>query len=137
MKRLPFRRPSPALKPEVYMLSRLKSRVGLPSPATVLAVIAVVVATGGVSNARVPDEEGLIHACVTPETGELRILDPETVPPLCKVGQYLLTWSAAGREGDEGDRGRRGTRGKQGEQGEQGEPGEDGFICPEFPCAID
>jgi len=42
-----------------------------------LAVIALVVATGGVSKAKVPDSEGLIHACVTPQTGEMRILDPE------------------------------------------------------------
>src|SRR5687767_14310632 len=108
------------------MLSRLKPLVRAPSPATVLAVIAIVVATSGVSRATVPDSEGLIHACVTPQTGEMRILDPDTIPPLCKTGQYLLTWNAAGREGDEGDEGPRGGRGKPGDEGESGEGGETG-----------
>jgi|SRR5687768_3102275 len=118
------------------MLAWLKSRVGLPSPATLLAVIAIVVATGGVSKAKVPDSEGLIHACVTPQTGEMRILDPDTVPALCKTGQYLLTWNAAGRQGDEGDEGDEGPRGGQGKQGEQGEQGETGPTGPTGPTPI-
>jgi hypothetical protein len=123
------------------MLSRLKSRVGLPSPATLLAVIAMVVATGGVSKATVPDSEGLIHACVTPQTGEMRILDPDAVPALCKTGQYLLTWSARGPEGDEGEDGDRGRRGKQGEQGESeqgptGPTGPTGSTGPTGPGGI-
>ena len=51
------------------MLSRLKSRIGRPSPATLLAIVAIVVASSGVSQATVPDSEGLIHACVTPRPG--------------------------------------------------------------------
>src|SRR5215216_1899506 len=113
------------------MLSNLRSRLGPPSPATVIAVIALVVASGGVSKATVPDSEGMIHACVTVANGTLRIIDTQATPPqLCHTGEYLLSWNKEGREGEEGDEGDRGRRGHHGEEGENGPTGPSGPSGP-------
>jgi hypothetical protein len=122
------------------MLSRRKSRIGWPSPATVLAIVAIVVASSGVSQATVPDSEGLIHACVTPETGEMRILDPDAPSAMCRTGQYLLTWSAGrpddGDDGEDGDDGRRGEQGEQGSTGPTGPTGPTGATGATGPIAF-
>ena len=113
------------------MLSKLRSRLGPPSPATVIAVIALIVAFSGVSKATVPDSGGMIHACVTVANGTLRIIDTEATPPqVCHTGEYLLSWNKEGREGDEGDEGDRGHHGRKGEEGDQGPAGPTGPTGP-------
>jgi len=109
------------------MRAKLRSRIGVPSPATVIALIALVVALSDVSGAKVPDHNGVITGCVSLETGLLRIIDTEAVPPqTCRTSEYGLSWNFKGDEGDqgdEGDEGDRGNRGPQGPQGQQGPPG--------------
>jgi hypothetical protein len=56
-------------------------RLSRPSPATVLAMIAVVIALGGVGVAAIPDTTGVIHTCYDPTTGALRVGDPAGGPP--------------------------------------------------------
>lgn len=124
-------------------MTRLRSHLKLPSPAMVVALFALVMATGGVAYATVPDSQGIIHTCIVHPSGYLRVIDPEATPPqTCKSNETPLTWSQegpVGREGDEGDGGDDGDRGKTGEQGgqggqgDQGEQGEQGDPGPPGP----
>ena len=59
------------------MLRRIRR---LPSPALVIAVIALVVALGGGAYALsgVPDRNGVYHGCVDDKTGALRVVPIDT-----------------------------------------------------------
>ena len=48
-------------------------RVGRPSPALVVALLALVVALGGVAWSAIPDGSGVIHGCYDASTGDLRV----------------------------------------------------------------
>ena len=51
------------------------------SPAMVVAVVAVVLALGGVSWASIPDSSGVVHSCYKKENGQLRVIDTDRVRP--------------------------------------------------------
>ena len=103
----------------------LRSHLRLPSPAMVIALLALVMATAGVAVASVPDEQGVIHACIVPNSQYLRVIHTEATPPqTCRRNETPLTW------GQEGPRGPEGTRGNEGATGEPGPAGPEGPRGP-------
>jgi hypothetical protein len=73
------------------MLSRLRSRAGAPSPATVIALIALVVALGGVTYAAIPSGNGTISGCYSTATGTLRVIDAAGDAE-CAAGEKAISW---------------------------------------------
>jgi hypothetical protein len=70
--------------------------------------------------------DGVIHACVDRDDGELSIL----FTAACSSSEKLLTWNAKGVQGDKGAKGDTGPTGPEGPKGEKGDPGPTG---PEGP----
>jgi hypothetical protein len=73
------------------MLSRLRSRAGAPSPATVIALVALVVALGGVTYAAIPSPDGTISGCYSTSTGTLRVVDAAGDED-CASGEKAIAW---------------------------------------------
>ena len=65
------------------------------------------------ASASIPDEEGVIHACLSRRGGQVRVIDTEK-GRRCRKTERSLAWS------EQGPRGRRGRQGKQGPQGPAG-----------------
>jgi hypothetical protein len=65
-----------------------------PSPATVIALTALVVALGGVAYATIPDSNGTIHACYRKGSGNLRVVESATE---CHSSESALAWNQEGR----------------------------------------
>lgn len=84
-----------------------------PSPAMVVAVIALVLALGGGAVAAIPGPDGSIVGCVGAR-GALRAVD---TPSQCEAGEQAVTWNQAGRTGPQG------SQGPQGAPGQRGAPG--------------
>jgi hypothetical protein len=82
---------------EVPMLRRMPR----PSPALVVAVIALVVAAGGGAMAALPDSDGTIHGCVGAR-GALRVIEP---PTTCEAGEAPLDFNQTGPPGERGPAG--------------------------------
>jgi hypothetical protein len=57
----------------------------------VIALVALVVATGGVGFAAIPDGDGTIHACSKNGTGALRVIDPSS-RGACTERETSLRW---------------------------------------------
>jgi hypothetical protein len=74
-------------------------RAGKPSPALVVAVVAVVAAAGGFAVAAVPDGQGRITACYAKKSGKLRVLVRGT---RCRPPEKRLRWSQTGPQGPAG-----------------------------------
>ena len=72
-----------------------------PSPAAIVASIALFVGVGGVAFAAIPDSEGVIHACYQNETGNLRVVESDTD---CRPFETVLDWNQEGPVGPEEDR---------------------------------
>ena len=87
-----------------------------PSPAIVVAVIALLVALGGMAAASIPGKGGVITACYLKTGGSLRVLDTSRpgASGRCHQGERTLTWNQLGRQG---------IQGKQGKKGNTGPPG--------------
>jgi hypothetical protein len=94
-----------------------------PSPATIVALAALVLAMGGLSLAAIPGPAGVIRGCYSKKTGALRVLQRGT---RCARGERKVSWSEKGRPGDPGARGATGAQGIQGAQGPQGTNGTNG-----------
>jgi hypothetical protein len=73
------------------MLSRLRSRAGAPTPATVIALIALVIAIGGVGYAAIPSGDGKINGCYDTSSGALRVIDTAK-DERCGTGERALSW---------------------------------------------
>lgn len=73
------------------MLTRFRRRAGAPSPATVIALIALTVALGGVGYAAIPSRDGTINGCYSTATGTLRVVDPGEKKK-CGDGEKGLAW---------------------------------------------
>jgi hypothetical protein len=80
-----------------------------PSPALVLAMVAVVIAMRGVAIGSVPDSIGKISACYG-KNGMLRIGD-SSKKGRCARGQHRISWSQKGPAGIPGPRGATGVAG--------------------------
>jgi hypothetical protein len=72
-----------------------------PAPGTLLAILALVVATAGVVRAAIPDEAGVIHACYDKAAGPkpLYVIDSTES---CGQAQAALNWSQRGPTGASG-----------------------------------
>jgi hypothetical protein len=96
------------------------------SPATLLALVAALVAVGGVAYASIPGPDGVIKACYNKPgllglgKGELRVIDSQAN---CAGTETPITWNQAGPKGDPGPAGPQGDTGPAGPEGPQGEPG--------------
>jgi hypothetical protein len=69
--------------------------------------------------------EALIHACIVPASGEVKIAssNPDAT---CRSNQIAEHWGGAGAQGPQGDTGEKGNKGPQGDTGEQGNRGPQG-----------
>jgi hypothetical protein len=88
----------------------------MPSPALVVAFIALLVAVGGAAFAAIPDTAGVVHACYQKNGGGMRVVDTTRRGSTrkCRKSEKALAWSRQGPSG---------AQGVQGIQGIQGVPG--------------
>jgi hypothetical protein len=77
-----------------------------PSPALVVALIALVAAVGGFAVAAVPDKQGRIEACYVKKTGAVKLLTKGTK---CPRGWTLVRWNQTGPAGQPGTPGATGS----------------------------
>jgi hypothetical protein len=99
-----------------------------PSPATAVAVIAVVAASTGVAVAAIPDRNGTITACYAKKGGSVRIID---VKKKCRSKtEKRISWNQAGKDGAAGTPGAPGQNGTAGTNGTNGADGTDATIPP-------
>jgi len=90
-----------------------------PSLGLVLGGLALTVATGGLAVAAMPDEDGVIHACVSAD-GAIRVIDPSSSDPKkrsCKSTETSLNWNQQAEPGAAGAVGPAGPTGPAGPQG--------------------
>lgn len=72
-----------------------------PSPATILALVALLVACGGVAVAAIPGPDGRIHACY----GADLVLRVNQHDQRCRDGSTRLVWNQKGAPGAPGSSG--------------------------------
>ena len=78
---------------------------------------AAAVLAGGVAYATIPDSQGVIHGCYTPNpTGQLRVIDTDK-GQTCKTGEQALSWNQTGPQGPSGAQGPSGPAGPPGTAG--------------------
>ena len=84
-----------------------------PSPAMVVAVIALLVALGGIAAASIPGKGGVITACYLKTGGSLRVLNTSRpgASGRCHRNERTLTWNQLGRQGIQGKKGNTGPPG--------------------------
>src|SRR5207248_7979158 len=85
-------------------------RFRAPSPAFVLALVAVVLSATGLAVAAIPHSKGVIHSCYSKSDGSLRLVKASK----CQKGEKKLKWNQQGRPGTRGSRGLRGAQGPPG-----------------------
>jgi hypothetical protein len=73
-----------------------------PSPAGVIALIALVVAIGGVAVAAIPDSNGVIRGCYNNTNGNLRAVGASSE---CRNNETPIAWDQQGPKGDPGSSG--------------------------------
>jgi hypothetical protein len=71
------------------MARKVLRRLRMPSPAMMVAIIALCVAGTGAAVAAIPGSDGTISACYKPANGNLRVID---AGERCKHQERLLTW---------------------------------------------
>ena len=92
----------------------------LPHHSTVAAYLALFVALGGSAYAvSTSKSTGVLKACVSNETGAMRLLRVGS----CKPSEHMVRWNIAGSAGPAGSVGPAGPTGAQGDQGLQGPTG--------------
>lgn len=80
------------------MISKLSVR--RPSPALVVAFIALLLALGGVAFAAIPDsDDGEIHGCYANNNGALRVIDAQAGQTCNTSRETALTWNQRGPQG--------------------------------------
>ena len=114
-----------------------------PSPALLVAIVALVVALGGVAYATIPDSGGVIRGCFD-SGGNLKVIDTGKGQS-CAKGFTPLNWNQQGPKGDTGAQGPAGPAGANGVSGYDVEtrsisipPGgsQTGVQCPNGKAAI-
>ena len=90
-----------------------------PSPAVVVASVALLVAVGGVASASIPGDSAVVHACYQKKGGVLRVIDTARhgFSGKCRTSEKGLSWN------QQGPRGLPGTAGAGGAPGVPGTPG--------------
>jgi hypothetical protein len=71
-----------------------------PSAALIVAIVALIVALGGVAIASIPSADGTIHGCYNAQ-GQLRVIDAESGAS-CAPGETALSWNQTGPAGPPG-----------------------------------
>ncbi|HEY7276009.1 MAG TPA: hypothetical protein VH594_08590 [Trebonia sp.] len=104
-----------------------------PSPAMIVAVVAVVLGLGGVAWASIPDSSGVIHGCYQKEHGQLRVIDTDKQHQSCNHSEIAVSWSQTGPQGATGPQGPAGPTGPQGPKGDTGATGATGPAGPQGP----
>jgi hypothetical protein len=85
-----------------------------PAPGTVLGLIALVVALGGVAYASIPGPNGVIKGCYAKpgllgiRAGELRVIDSNAH---CRITENPISWNQQGAPGTNGTNGTNGVSG--------------------------
>jgi hypothetical protein len=67
-----------------------------PSPATAIAIAALVVALGGAAFAAIPDGSGKIHGCYAKGNGNLRVVESSSD---CRASERAIEWNQQGPPG--------------------------------------
>jgi hypothetical protein len=67
--------------------------LGAPQTPTILAVIALAVASGGVAVAAIPSADGTINGCYSNAKGTLRVIDVEA-GKACGSGETAISWKS-------------------------------------------
>lgn len=106
-------------------MRRVLSRL-IPSPALGVAVVALVLAAGGITYAATSGE-GVIRACANKRTGALRVASR------CKRNERRVSWSIVGPQGLRGQKGNTGNTGARGFTGAPGAAGAPGSAGKEGP----
>jgi hypothetical protein len=93
------------------MSGRRRSLFTLPSPALVVASIALVIAVGGAAFAAIPGPDGTVKTCYTNATGALRVIDSAAT---CNSVETELLINQTGPVGPPGVAGAAGPKGDPG-----------------------
>jgi hypothetical protein len=113
-----------------------------PSPALLVACLALVLALGGVAWARSGSGNdgrptgGVIRACIQPDlgNGEGRELSLADEAGECPEGTEPIAWNVEGKRGAKGKPGPKGHRGTRGRNGARGAKGPAGATGPQGPA---
>jgi hypothetical protein len=92
------------------------ARIPRPSPALVVALLALFVAVSGFAIAKIPGKGGVIHACYKKKGGAVRVVNGTK----CPRGAKALSWNQRGRRGRGGKTGAKGAKGAAGAAGAAG-----------------
>src|SRR5436190_15530238 len=85
------------------MKDGIRSLIHRPSPAALMALVAMVFAvTGFAFAASIPDSKGVIHGCYKKKGGKLRVVSKSSK---CKAKEKALDWNQKGPKGNKGNRG--------------------------------
>jgi hypothetical protein len=91
---------------------------------SIIAVVVVGAAAGGIAYASIPDSKGVIHGCYRKTSGQLIVIDSSGKG--CEEGWTPLTWSQTGPTGARGPTGPTGATGLTGATGATGPTGPTG-----------
>ena len=91
-----------------------RRRTGL----VLLLVVVGLAVAGGIAYATIPDGSGVFHACVNPNNGNVRLIDPDKAGKAghCKGKELAVTWNQTGPPGPPGTPGTPGAPGLSGLQ---------------------
>jgi len=81
-----------------------------PSPALIISLMALVLATGGFAAAAIPDSSGVVHGCYKKKKGTLRLVSGSK----CKKSEKSISWNQKGANGANGAAGAKGDKGDAG-----------------------
>jgi lamin tail-like protein/collagen triple helix repeat protein len=95
--------------------------------ALVLVLTLVAAVGASIAGNRTANDAGVIHACKSKKTGELRVV---TSPSQCRRSEHALSWNVRGVQGEAGPAGPQGAIGPAGPQGEKGIQGDPGPVGP-------
>lgn len=84
-----------------------------PSPALIISLMALVLATGGFAAAAIPDSSGVVHGCYKKKKGTLRLVSGSK----CKKSEKSISWNQKGKNGTNGTNGASGAKGDTGAAG--------------------
>jgi hypothetical protein len=107
----------------------------LPSPAMAVALIALLVALGGVAVASIPGPGRVIKACYSKSTGTLRAIDSKK--RCSRKVERTLSWNQQGPRGLQGVQGSKGVQGNKGDAGTTGNKGDAGTAVAYARVAAD
>jgi len=88
--------------------AQMRDPVSRRARVSVLVVVAVMLAAGGMAYASIPGPDGVIHGCYNTNKGDLRVLDPSSSKKdlsSCGKDETPLDWNQTGPAGAKGPTG--------------------------------